>query len=521
MKNEDREIFRNLLEKIMRRFRCSSGSIALLDGESQTFRIIASRGLQLERLSQAIDIGKSVTGLIYRNKKAVLIDSQHRLPPEFRYRRKRELCSISLPLLNSENRVIGIISLNKRSGTFSLPKVVVLRLLTQEIAILAEQIHLREEEEKATLSLQKEYAVLLQSFRGSDIGTLLRKITEVSWGHCKAQLVVLHTPLFANAPLVHPPEPILSPTQWDRCQAFLSPHIKKAWSEGTPQTVAMRWEMCPLPRGHFSTAAQGFTAEIYPITYNEKTLGVVLLFLEKPLLPYRRLTLVLLLTLGGLLLQHHLFLRETELSVRRQEQLKLAQDLHNNLAQDLAGIALYVETFKEKVAQRAIQAEEMSAILQKIDLAIHRCLDYSRNVLKTLQRSIDGRQPLEERITENLEHRSLFAEKKLHYTLKVNLPHHTASHDLQETLFQLVIEAVNNVLRHTQANKVHIKIGSWRDKVYLLVRDDGQGFDAQNFTLTHGLHLMHQRVLLHKGLLRISSAKGKGTTVKVVLPIYG
>lgn len=65
--------------------------------------------------------------------------------------------------------------------------------------------------------------------------------------------------------------------------------------------------------------------EIYPMTCNQKSLGVLLFFLVKPLSQYHRISLTLLLSLAGVLLQNHLLLRDTEALVRRQEQLKLAQ----------------------------------------------------------------------------------------------------------------------------------------------------------------------------------------------------
>ncbi len=116
MQTQKREIFRDFLERIIKRFQCSSGSITLYNGESGVFKVIASKGLKLERLEKGINIREGVTGLICRNKRTVLIDKKHPLPPYFNYRRERELCSICLPLIDSEKRVIGIVSLQQKKG---------------------------------------------------------------------------------------------------------------------------------------------------------------------------------------------------------------------------------------------------------------------------------------------------------------------------------------------------------------------------------------------------------------------
>lgn len=521
MQAQEWEIFRGFLEKIIKRFQCSSGSIALYNGESEIFKVIASKGLKLERLEKGINIREGVTGLIYRNKRTVLIDKEHPLPPYFNYRRERELCSICLPLIDSEKRVIGIVSLNKRRGTFSSSNVILLKLLTQEIAALVEQIHLREEEEKATFSLQEGFARLLQDSASSSMDVLLQSIAKTSLRHAGAWLSVIHAPLFAISPLFYPSKLIFSSFQWNKYQEFLSPYIKRAWKENTPQCLQVESTMFPFFQEYLPTTQNNITTEIYPITHNQKPLGVLLLFLEKPLPQYHRISLKLLLSLGGVLLQNRFLLCESEALVRRQEQLKLAQELHNNLTQDLAGAQLYIEALKEKMLCKSLAPRDISSTLHKVDLALRRCLDYSRNVLKTLQKSVDEKRSFQEKIVEVLEQRLLFAEKKPRYTLKINLPDYVLSRETRELFLQLIAEALNNTLKHAQAKQIRIKTGTWKDKIYLLVHDDGKGFDTQNLPSAHGLSLLKQQILLKQGSLQVSSSQGRGTTVKVVLPIYG
>ncbi|MCX7667881.1 MAG: GAF domain-containing protein, partial [Atribacterota bacterium] len=521
MQTQDREVFKDFLERVIKRFQCSSGSITLYNGESRIFKVVASKGLKLERLEKGIDTREGVTGLICRNKRTVLIDNEHPLPPYFSYRRERELCSICLPLIDSEKKVIGILSLNKRRGIFSSSKVILLKLLAQEISALAEQMHLRKEEEKVTLSLQDGFTRLLQDSTLADIDVLLQKIAEISLNHAGAQFSVFHAPLFATAPVLHPAKIISSSFWWNECQKFLSPYIKEVWKDNAPQCLQIESMTHPFLQEYFSTGENNVIIEIYPVTHNQKSLGVLLLFLKKPLSQYHRISLILLLSLGGVLLQNHLLLRETEVLVRRQEQLKLAQELHNNLTQDLAGIQLYIEALKGKIVCKPFEPREASLTLRKIDLVLRRCLDYSRNVLKTLQKSVDEKRPFHEKIIEVLEQRLLFVKKKPRYNLKVNLPDYVLSRETQEVFLQLVVEAANNTLKHAQAKQIWIKIGTWKDKIYFLFRDDGKGFDIQNLPSAHGLSFLKQQILIKQGFLRVSSSRGKGTTVKAVLPIYG
>ncbi|MEN3186427.1 MAG: ATP-binding protein [Atribacterota bacterium] len=138
-----------------------------------------------------------------------------------------------------------------------------------------------------------------------------------------------------------------------------------------------------------------------------------------------------------------------------------------------------------------------------------------------MQKSIDEKRPLQGKIVEVLEHRLLLEEKKPRYTLKVSLPNSILSPETQEIVLQVITEALNNILKHAQAKQIWIKIGTWRDKMYLLIRDDGKGFAMQHLPPAHGLNFLKQQVVLKQGSLQVSSSPGQGTMIKVVLPIYG
>ncbi|MEN3186428.1 MAG: GAF domain-containing protein [Atribacterota bacterium] len=236
---QDQEIFRDFLGKIIKRFQCSSGSIALYDGESENFKVVASKGLRLERLGEGIDTRKGVTSLIYQRKRIIFIDKQHPLPSHFNYRRERELCSICFPLIDSRKHVIGIVSINKRRGTFPNNQVIFLKLLIEEISALAGQIHCREEEEKITLTLQDGFTKLLQDSVLAPIEVMLQNITETSRDYAGARFAVLHAPLFTASPAFSPQKVIFSLPWWDKARNS-SPHTSKGHGK-TPLPSICKW----------------------------------------------------------------------------------------------------------------------------------------------------------------------------------------------------------------------------------------------------------------------------------------
>lgn len=87
-------------------------------------------------------------------------------------------------------------------------------------------------------------------------------------------------------------------------------------------------------------------------------------------------------------------------------------------------------------------------------------------------------------------------------------------------LYQIFSEALTNIARHAAATQVNITLGLEEDYLFLNIQDDGRGFDASTFTETSlGLHSMEERARSLQGTCQIHSKPGKGTTVRVQVPL--
>ena len=88
------------------------------------------------------------------------------------------------------------------------------------------------------------------------------------------------------------------------------------------------------------------------------------------------------------------------------------------------------------------------------------------------------------------------------------------------TIYRIVQEALNNILKHSEANNASIALSRGK-KFYLLeIDDDGKGFDATNPAVQRGFGLANivNRVDLLNGKLKISTEPGKGTNIKIYIP---
>jgi PAS domain S-box-containing protein len=90
--------------------------------------------------------------------------------------------------------------------------------------------------------------------------------------------------------------------------------------------------------------------------------------------------------------------------------------------------------------------------------------------------------------------------------------------EVETTLYRIAQEALTNVAKHAHANKVDIILERRDDTVFLIVEDDGVGFDpAETGSAGRGFGLlgMQERATLVGASLQIESAVGKGTTIFV------
>jgi signal transduction histidine kinase len=95
---------------------------------------------------------------------------------------------------------------------------------------------------------------------------------------------------------------------------------------------------------------------------------------------------------------------------------------------------------------------------------------------------------------------------------------------VEKERFRIMQEALNNAVKHSEAELITVTLGAAKGRVLLLVEDDGRGFDTADPLLRArrlGLTSMEERAEDLGGEARITSKPGKGTKVRVEVPLAG
>jgi signal transduction histidine kinase len=189
-----------------------------------------------------------------------------------------------------------------------------------------------------------------------------------------------------------------------------------------------------------------------------------------------------------------------------EERRRVARDLHDGVAQELAFIASQLHWLK----RRGPDDEDSS---EQIVESVQRALDESRGAISALNRPVD--EPLDVALAATAEEIT----GRLGARLDLDLDHWvTVPPAWQEALPRILREAVSNAVRHGGARTVTVHLRD-ADDVWLRVTDDGKGFDPQNPPEGgYGLISMKERAEALGGEFRLTSQPGQGTSIEVVLP---
>ncbi len=210
-----------------------------------------------------------------------------------------------------------------------------------------------------------------------------------------------------------------------------------------------------------------------------------------------------------------LYRRSQELAVM-EERTRLARDLHDSVTQSLYSLSLMVAGWQQSTP--ADKAVKVDAYLQRIAQITQRMLREMRMMIHEMrlpdleEEGLVG--ALHKRL-EAVENRAgvrtrLIADDLLEIPMTV-----------EEELYLIAIEALNNSLKHAAASAVTISLHI-NEALSLEIKDDGRGFDLEFASNGGGLGLtsMKERAARRGGELTISTSPGAGTTVNARIPIF-
>lgn len=200
------------------------------------------------------------------------------------------------------------------------------------------------------------------------------------------------------------------------------------------------------------------------------------------------------------------------------ERLRIARDLHDGPAQVLADLVLKAEIL-DRIAQRSPEA--LPAELEEFRILV-------RNAVADMRRFMFDLRP------DSLDDLGLVATMKrfsseyqdrtgITCRFNVSGEDRRVGSQLEEAIFRIIQEALNNVQKHANAKTVEVHLAVQPGKVTVRIHDDGVGFDVANprsgGRQQLGLIGMHERAQALGGTMALRSQPGQGVEIELEFPL--
>jgi len=195
-----------------------------------------------------------------------------------------------------------------------------------------------------------------------------------------------------------------------------------------------------------------------------------------------------------------------------EERQRVGRELHDSVTQSLYGISLYAQAASGKITAK--QPDQARQYIEDIQDTAQESLADMRLLIFELRPPVLDKEGLIAAIQNRLTSVENRAGIKSSFVSGLT---DRLSQGVEEGLYQIAREALNNIIKHAHAKNISINIQQDSDSVSMEILDDGIGFDPETACRQGclGLANMQERARLHGWQYRIESSPGNGTRIKV------
>jgi len=211
----------------------------------------------------------------------------------------------------------------------------------------------------------------------------------------------------------------------------------------------------------------------------------------------------------GIGIENSILWEQSRENAALEERNRLARNLHDSVSQLLYSLTLMAGSTK-KMLERDHELENVKNSVERFGDTAYQALKEMRLLLYELRPAVLD----SEGLISALQHRINTVEERL--GLKVELYANGMPElpsNIEDTLYHIALEALNNIVKHSESTTASIKISIENGNIVMEVSDEGVGFDTNQAYSGQGLRNMRERGQLLGGEVVIDSKPGSGTRV--------
>ena len=186
------------------------------------------------------------------------------------------------------------------------------------------------------------------------------------------------------------------------------------------------------------------------------------------------------------------------IEAQEKERRQLSVELHDNVNQMLASCKLMLEVAIENKANAEM-------LTQKSYQSIQTVINEIRRISHDLNPSAITDVGLVEAIEQLIDKINISGRIKIDFLADQKRYNHHLNEDDKITIFRIVQEQLNNILKHSRATKVVIRLEVLEDTVKLSIKDNGIGFDIAKCKKGLGLRNIYNRIEYYGGHIQLKN----------------
>ena len=207
------------------------------------------------------------------------------------------------------------------------------------------------------------------------------------------------------------------------------------------------------------------------------------------------------------------------IEAQEAERQRLSRQMHDGPAQSLTNLILQAEIVERMFdADPARARAELGNLKNAANTTFQRIRDFIFD-LRPMMLDDLGLLPTLKRYTQTFE-------SKTHLPIPMTTQgERTLSPYLEMTIFRTIQELLNNASRHAHASRAQVNLDLQSDPIVVAVEDDGGGFDVPSVLAaarqrgSSGLANLEKRITMLGGKIQFQSSTGRGTKVRVEIPV--
>lgn len=197
---------------------------------------------------------------------------------------------------------------------------------------------------------------------------------------------------------------------------------------------------------------------------------------------------------------------------KETERKQIAETLHDSVSALLSSANLHLQACKKQFnGTTPVEVDKSQSIINEASQKIR---DLSHTLVSSILLKFGLSYAIKD-VTEKFSNSQLTIDSETKYIKRYD-------QGFEIKLYNIIQEFINNILKHSEATYAKITLVEKNKKLLLTIQDNGKGFDKTLIPEKDGLGInqIDARIQMMQGKFHIESSKGKGTVIKIELPVF-